>query len=94
MKLFHSAVTPTALHGCGSWVMTVERDSKLEGTQLKMARAMLGRGRKYKPDGDVETWMDWVRRVTMEARQVMKHHDVPIRTEERRSRLQRWSERL
>ena len=89
MKLFHSAVTPTALYGCGSWVMTKERDSKLKGAQFKMIRAMLGRGRKYKPDGDVETWVDWVQRVTTEARQLMKNHDVPIWTEERRSRLRR-----
>eukprot|EP00959_Pyramimonas_sp_CCMP1952_P455295 9471348-Pyramimonas_sp.AAC.1 len=74
MKLFHSVVTPTALRGCGSWVMAAERDSKLKGTQLKMVRAMLGRGRVYKQDGDVETWVDWVQRVTTEARHWMEEH--------------------
>ena len=55
---------------------------------------MLGRRRIVSPEGDIETWVEWVQRVTNEARQVMEQFNIPGWIEERRSRLQRWSERL
>ena len=94
MKLFHSVVTPTALYGCGSWVMTAERDSRLKSTQFKMVRAILGRRRIVQPGGDIESWVEWVQRVTDEARRMMEQFNIPGWIDERRSRLQRWNERL
>ena len=95
MKLFHSVVTPTILYGSGSWVMTGTRENALRSTQMKMLRAVLGRGRiKKQPDEEVETWVEWIQRVTHEARLAMKEHKVPDWIEEQRKRLQAWRQKL
>ena len=94
MNLFHSVVTPTALYGCGCWVMTGERDARLRSTQLKMLRAILGRPRLVKTAGDLETWVEWVQRTTHEARTVMTRLNIPMWTDEQHSRLQRWHDRV
>ena len=53
MKLFPTVVTPTALYGCSSWVMTCDRETKLQSTQLKMIRSIIGTKRLAN-----ETWVD------------------------------------
>jgi hypothetical protein len=95
LKLFHTMVTPTILYGCSSWVMTCARETTLRSTQMKMLRAVLGRKRmKIEPLGDIETWVDWVQRVTHEVRLLMKTHCVPDWVDEQRSRLEQWGNRL
>ena len=67
----------------------------LSSTQMKMLRAVLGRGRiKKQPDEEVETWVEWIQRVTHEARLAMKEHKVPDWIEEQRKRLQAWRQKL
>eukprot|EP00959_Pyramimonas_sp_CCMP1952_P258633 5406491-Pyramimonas_sp.AAC.1 len=70
MQLFHCVVTPAALYGSGSWVMTVERERRTVTT-----------------DGELETWVNWVKRVTLATRQTMNNMDLPGWVDERRSRL-------
>ena len=94
MQLVHSVVTPTALYGCGSWVMTVERDSRLNAAQMKMVRDILGRKRVITPEREIETWVARVQRATVEARQLMEKLTIPSWTEDRCSRLQNWSNTL
>ena len=94
LKLFHSVVTPTVLYGCGSWVMTSTREAKFKSAQFKMLRAVLGPKRIYKPNGDLETWVEWVQRATDEARTAMEIYKVPTWINEPSSRLRNWSERL
>ena len=95
MKLFHSVVTPTIFYGSGSWVMTGTRDNALRCTQMKMLRAVLGRGRtKKQPDGEVETWVEWIQRATHEVRRAMTEHGLPDEVKEQRSRLQAWKYKL
>ena len=106
LKLFHSVITPTALYGCSSWVMTSTRTAKLRGTQLKMLRAMLGRQRIYTSDGEIETWVEWIQRVTDEARRVADENKIPdwrnvytTRLRSLQARLQqmesyRWAKRV
>ena len=99
LKLFHSVVTPSVLYGCGSWVMTHARQQALRTTQMKMLRAILVRKRLVlkSPGSDpdiVETWVEWVQRVTREARDQMTEHRIPDWVEEQRNRQLRWKERL
>ena len=35
LELFNATVTPTALHGCGSWVITTEREQKVLTAQTE-----------------------------------------------------------
>ena len=94
LKFFHSVVAPTALYGCSSWVMTCAREARLGSAQLEMLRTILGRRRILKLDGDQETWVEWVQRVTAEARQEMEANSIPSWIEEQRCRLQSWRGRL
>jgi hypothetical protein len=57
LKLFHSVVTPTALYGCTSWVMTSTRHTEMKSAQMKMLRAVLGPKRTTNEHGDLETWV-------------------------------------
>ena len=45
LKVFNSVVTPCALYGSGSWVMTSHYENVVRTTQRRMLRAILGRGR-------------------------------------------------
>ena len=95
LKLFHSVVTPTVLYGCGSWVMTTARDDLLRSTQMKMLRRMLGRARKVDASTDeLETWVEWVQRVTHEAREQMMRHHVTDWVDEQRKRAVDWRYKL
>jgi hypothetical protein len=99
LKLFHSVVTPTVLYGSGSWVMTCAREQTLRSTQMKMIKSILGRRRLVKQhDGEegqsIETWVEWVQRVTGEARDAMKLYNIPDWVDEQRNRLHRWGDRL
>ena len=94
LKLFHSVVTPTVLYGCGSWVMTCVRETQLKRVQLKMMRSILGWGRITNSHGELETWVEWVQRVTDEARVKMERFKIPSWTDEVQVRLRRWHEKL
>ena len=94
LKLFHATVTPTILYGAGSWVMTDAREATLRTTQLKMLRAMLGKKRLMTDGGETETWVDWVKRVTADARQLMELHKITDWNVEVRDRICKWATRV
>jgi hypothetical protein len=95
LKLFNAVLTPTVLYGCGCWAMTTIRDTTLRTTQMKMLRCILGRRRLVDSGtGEVETWVEWVQRVTREARQAMAENAVPDWVEEQRRRVSKWSNQL
>jgi hypothetical protein len=91
LKLFHSVVTPTVMYGSGTWVMTVERQTKLARAQLRMVRSILGRTRRLYPSGNLETWVDWMQRVTAEARMLLHEHGIPLWVSEWENRLTKWA---
>eukprot|EP00930_Biecheleria_cincta_P025286 TRINITY_DN18019_c1_g1_i2.p1 TRINITY_DN18019_c1_g1~~TRINITY_DN18019_c1_g1_i2.p1 ORF type:complete len:191 (-),score=22.04 TRINITY_DN18019_c1_g1_i2:243-815(-) len=93
-KLFHTVVTPTILYGCCSWVMTNARSAKLRGMQLEMMRAILGRQRICGHNGEIETWVEWMQRVTDEARQLADKNNIPDWTNVQATRLRSWHTRL
>jgi hypothetical protein len=45
-------------------------------------------------EGELETWVEWVKRVTNEAREQMTEHRIPDWIEEQRSRVRRWANRF
>lgn len=95
LKLFDAVLTPTVLFGCSSWAMTNARDEKIRSTQLKVLRCMLGRkGMIDLRTQVVETWVEWVQRVTREVRQTMVAHGLADWVEEQRRRVRKWSEQL
>ena len=94
LKLFHSVVTPSVLYGCSSWVMTRAKETQLQSVQMKMMRSILGKGRATNTHGVMETWVEWVQRVTHEARVKMEHFKIPNWTDEVQVRLCRWHEKL
>ena len=46
LRLFDSVVTPTVLYGCSSWTFSVAMNQKLQTTQRRMLRMILGVGRR------------------------------------------------
>ena len=74
--------------------MTCAREQKLRRVQLKMLRSILGRKRVIKINGDVETWVEWVQRVTAEVRGIMSDLRIPDWVDEQRSRRAGWCKRL
>ena len=89
LKFFDAVITPTVLYGCSSWTMTASRDQTLNSTQLKMIRQMLGRQRLQQ-----ETYVEWIRRVTSEARRLMAAHGIANWTDLRKKRMIAWRVRL
>ena len=77
LKLFNSVVSPTMLYGCASWVLTAARKQKLQATQMRMMRTIMG-GRRHidAETGEHETWIAWIKRATMEARSKMKENNI------------------
>ena len=95
LKLFHSILTPTIVYGCSSWVMTAAGEEKLKVAQLNMMRTILGRGRKRNEStSELENWVEWVQRVTTEARQIMADHNIPHWVDEQAAGMCRWSARV
>ena len=95
MKLFNTIVTPTVLYGCSSWVLTVARQKKLQTSQMRMMRSILGRKRTVEDEtGDKENWVSWVKRTTAEAREKMKSYSVEDWVEIVSSRQRKWKARM
>ena len=95
LKLFHSVVTSSMLYGCCSWVLTSAREASLRSTQMKMMRAIAGRRRRVHPDtGEIESWVERIRRATAEVRDAMAKHGIPDWASEQRPTMRHWQERL
>ena len=76
LHLFNATVTPTALYGCDAWTTTKALSTKLQRTQRRMLRMIVGttRRRTYdsttSPDGatnttSLEDWADYIKRATI-----------------------------
>ena len=91
LKLFHTVVSPTALYGSGSWVMTNSRDATLKTTQMKMLRAIVGNKRLISSgSSELETWVDWTKRTTEDVRHLMQIHKIPEWVGLQRIAMKKW----
>ena len=61
---------------------------------MKMMRLILGRGRKISVSGEIETWVDWIQRVTLEARRHMVDYKIPDWVNIQYSRAQKWRDTI
>ena len=46
LRLFDATVSPTLLYGCEAWTLIKEHEDRLQSTQRKMLRMILGSGRQ------------------------------------------------
>ena len=55
----------------------------------------MGRKRRRQQDGqDLEAWVDWTKRVTTEAKDLMKVHQIPEWSKLVRTRQEKWKTQL
>jgi hypothetical protein len=98
MKLFDATVTATMLYGSAAWALTKELESKIRRTQRKMLRMMMRSNRKIVSDDEshpsLEPWVDWVKRVTHQAEELMKRLSVRDWIEAHHSIKRSWYEEL
>eukprot|EP00973_Karenia_brevis_P070944 9858508-Karenia_brevis.AAC.1 len=59
-----------------------------------MTRNILGRSRTTNANGELETWVEWIQRVTEEAREKMEQFKIPSWSAEVRLRILRWRDRV
>ena len=94
------------LFGSSSWVLTVERESKLRKAQRQTLRSMLQIGRRRMAEETSETtssssstsstesvlepWSHWIRRVTRQAEAELAHCGYLDWISQQRQRLYRW----
>jgi hypothetical protein len=96
-RLFDAVVSSSLLYASGSWTMTKEREDLLRGAQRKMLRAILGRGRRRLSgrdgldEGEVESWVDWVKRTTGEAELLYKESGGMDWVREQQRRKWQWA---
>ena len=95
LKLFNAVVTPTMLYACSAWVLTAAQEKKVQATQMRMTRSILGRKRKIDSEsGEKEPWVPWIKRTTAEARENMKMYNVRNWTEILHAKKRTWKARL
>ena len=64
LELFNCAVAPTALYGCAAWPLTKKEENILRGAERRMLRMIMGGARQKTASGEIETWVQWVKRAT------------------------------
>jgi len=94
MKFFDTIITPSVLYACGAWVMTAERSSRLQSTQRRMLRSMLG-WKWVRESDDEDDWLpayvEWIRDVTRAAVSHIDAGHVADWVREQRKRYLTWS---
>ena len=98
MNLFDAVVSGTVLYGCGSWTMTTDRERTLQPTQRQKLKNKLGKGRKTLAGGEggeeLECWVDWIKRRTVEAKNLCMSAGGKKWVEEQRRRKWPWAGRI
>ena len=91
MRLFNVVVTPSALHGSGSWTMTREREKLLQVAQHRMLRLICGVHRRKHDDDSIESWIDWLKRATSFAEEAFANSGGEFWIVGQRRRKWRWA---
>ena len=96
LRLFDSTVTPTVLYGSCTWTMTASKMKRLQTTQRRMLRLMIGHERRRIGDSDfaLETWVDWVQRATRKAEDILQNLGYSDWNKLQREAKLNWANRL
>jgi hypothetical protein len=71
LRLLDAVITPSVLYGSSCWTMTCDRERKLRSTQRRMLRLICQTWRMKECNGDAEAWVEWIRRATHKAEELM-----------------------
>ncbi len=79
LRLFNAVVTQTMMYGSAAWAMTCERETRLNTTQRKMLRSIIGtkRAPDEEEDDGIENFVTWMKRSTAKVRDAMIEADIP-----------------
>ena len=94
IRLFESTVGATVLYGCECWTLTKTLETKLKRTQRKMLRMIMGNGRRRLDDGEIEPWIDWLKRTARAAEQSLETVGCNEWTSTVRKRQWKWAGRV
>jgi hypothetical protein len=76
LRLFDAIVTPILLYGCGAWALTRQQESTVKSLQRKMLRYVLRIFRKTTSAGDLEDWVDYMKRSAEVVDAQRQHHNM------------------
>ena len=71
-KLFEAVVSARVLYGSASWTFTSDMEQLLRTTRLRMLRKMFGGKRRYIDGVADESWVEFVKRSTHKAEDIMR----------------------
>ena len=94
MRLFMSVISPSVLYGSCCWTMTRERENKLRVAQRHMLRLVCQVRRKTMRDGTLEEWVDWIKRATHFAEDILRQSVWESWVLSQRRRKWRWAGRV
>ena len=66
-RLFQAVVTPVVLYACATWALTAQQETKLHTVWRKMLRYTFRLHRRKDEQGELEDWIDYIRRSAHEA---------------------------
>ena len=87
-------VKPTVLYGAATWTMTASMERKLQKCQRRMLRLILGHRRRRTADGELQLWVDWIKRATRAAETAMENMRFDWWTVARRRSKWKWAKRV
>ena len=109
LRLFDSIVGPKILYGSASWCLTKECQLRLQRTQRKMLRMVVGSGRRrtVRDDGGttgsgseeddsdgLEPWPEWIQRTTRAAEAQLERQHLTKWIAAWRKKVWRWAARV
>ena len=96
LRLFESTVSATVLYGCCAWPMTASLEQKLRTCQRRMLRMVVGQGRRIDVPGtgEMEPWVEWIKRTTAIADNVLCNLQMDSWVTACRRAKWRWAAKL
>ena len=96
LKLFDSVVSSTMLYGNAAWTLTQPLRQEIRTTQRRMLRMVLGSGRRpmQGDTGEVEPWVDWLKRTTRDIEKRLGELQIPEWLDTHRQTKLKWARQI
>jgi len=101
IHLFDATITPTILYGCVSWTTTMSLNTKLQRTQRRMLRLIIGTARRQHTsptqmttEATLEAWPDYIKRATTLADAQLRKLHIESWPNTYLKRKWRWASRI